>query len=420
MDTIIQKNLEQFNQVISKDKENLHEVLCKNSSHKEVVSLLQKLLNDIGCNLQADGVYGNETRNAINAFIKNITSEGFCLPGTIAVAISEAVKSQMTLFKKSPKSTAKGNGLTIKELDSGGKPKLTISSGDITAKFRKFKKGVYTFGKQKPGTIINDKKDEFKSIGLTDSEVNIIMAVSENEGNLDAVNTWDNSFLSFGMFQWTTGAGKQPGELAALLKRIKDKDESLFEKYYGRYGLDIAPKTNKLTGFMTLDGKEMIRPIDKSMLRKPKWAFFFWQSGQDFLIHLVQVQHAFARIKLFYHRNAYKIKNHYISDLITSEYGIALVLDNHINRPGYIKACLEQALDSAMLPEEPSSWKTEDELKLLDAYLKIRATYGLHPMTHADKRAERVQKYRDDGTLSDMRGTFETTIADNRKSNNVL
>ena len=412
----IKKDLEQFNQVISKNKEHLHEILCKNSPHKEVVSLLQRLLNDLGYKVQVDGVYGPEIRDAINIFIQNITSKGFCLPETIAASISKAVKKQVGLFEK----FSKGTGLTIKELESGGKPKLTVSSENITAKFNKFKKGVYTFGKQKPVAIINNKKEELKSIGLTDSEVNVIMAVSENEGNLDAVNTWDNSFLSFGMFQWTMGAGKQPGELAALLKRIKDKDGSLFEKYYGRYGLDIAPKTNKTSGFLTLGGKEMISPIDKSMLRKPEWAFLFWQSGQDFLIHLMQVKHAFARIKLFYHKDNYKIKNHYISEFITSEYGIALVLDNHINRPGYIKSCLEQAFDETMLLEKLSSWKTEDELRLLDAYLKIRETYGLHPMTHADKRAKMVQKHRDAGILSDMHGTFKTTIADKRKSNNFL
>ena len=125
------------------------------------------------------------------------------------------------------------------------------------------------------------------------------------------------------------------------------------------------------------------------------------------------------RIKLFYHSDGYKTKDHYISELITSEYGVALVLDNHINRPGYVKSCLEQALDSTMM-SNPSSWTTGDELALLDAYLKIRETYGLSPMTHAEKRAKTVEKYRSDGILSDARGSFKSSLANNGEKNDFL
>jgi hypothetical protein len=42
---------------------------------------------------------------------------------------------------------------------------------------------------------------------------------------------------------------------------------------------------------------------------------------------------------------------YYISELITSEYGISLILDNHVNRPGYLKPCLEKAMQQAKLPD---------------------------------------------------------------------
>ena len=66
------------------------------------------------------------------------------------------------------------------------------------------------------------------------------MDLAWNEGNLDAINTWDNAFLSFGLFQWTAGTGSGKGELPALLARIKNEDRDLFDKYCGQHGLDVV------------------------------------------------------------------------------------------------------------------------------------------------------------------------------------
>ncbi|VEN72792.1 hypothetical protein EPICR_10291 [Candidatus Desulfarcum epimagneticum] len=413
----IKKDLDLFKKLMEARKENLHETLRKDSPDRESVALLQRLLNDLGHDAGNDGIYTDRTRDAVNAFVQNITAQGSHLPGAVARAIVDAVETRLKPLGKNQT----GKGLTIKEFEKNEKPRVTVSLDDVSATFARFKKGMYTAGKQKPSSVIQEKKEEFKSRGFDDSEINVIMAVSENEGNLDAINTWDNSFLSFGMFQWTAGAGKQPGELAALLKRIKDSDESLFEKHYGRRGLDITPKTSRISGFLTLDGKEMASPVDKSRLRSHEWAFYFWLSGQDFSIQLAQVEHAISRINSFYRKDSYKVKERLISELITSEYGVALILDNHINRPGYIQPCLEEAMDAAALPDpDPSSWKTEDELKLLDAYLNIRETYGLHPMTHAEKRAKTVQKYRDSGVLSDARGSFGRGMGGDGEKNDFL
>ena len=44
---------------------------------------------------------------------------------------------------------------------------------------------------------------------------------------------------------------------------------------------------------------------------------------------------------------------------------------------------------------------------LIDAYLKIRVTYGKSPMTDAEKRARVTKKYLTDGIISDRRGSFK-------------
>ncbi|MDQ1353730.1 MAG: hypothetical protein QG657_4037 [Acidobacteriota bacterium] len=86
------------------------------------------------------------------------------------------------------------------------------------------------------------------------------------------------------MFQWTLGVKNDPGELPALVEKIKKHDFNIFQTYYGQYGLD-AQLSNSTSGFFTLKG-----------------------------------------------------------DLMTSQYGLALILDNHVNRPGYIAGCLGKAL----------------------------------------------------------------------------
>lgn len=51
--------------------------------------------------------------------------------------------------------------------------------------------------------------------------------------------------MTFGMFQWTAGAGSNPGELPPLLRRIKEADENVFQEYTGQHGLDIVQAVEK-------------------------------------------------------------------------------------------------------------------------------------------------------------------------------
>jgi hypothetical protein len=242
-------------------------------------------------------------------------------------------------------------------------------------------------------------------LGLTDSAVNVIVAVAENEGNLDAVNTWDNSFMTFGMFQWTIGTGGSKGELPALVKKIKAADAEVFDRCYGRYGLDIID-TGNVYGYFQLDGNKIADPAGKELLRSNQWSFYFWKSGQDSLVQSVQIQHALSRLDTFYRSDRQKIDDYFIADLITSEYGMGLILDNHVNRPGYVKSCLKEAMAHTGL-SDPGTWDTPEERQLIDAYLEIRETYGKYPMTDAAKRAAVTKKYLDQGVISAERGSFQ-------------
>ncbi|MCU0285489.1 MAG: hypothetical protein MUF15_03720 [Acidobacteria bacterium] len=296
------------------------------------------------------------------------------------------------------------NNLTIRREVENGNTFVIVSDGTDEVRFTRYRQGVFYCGAKKAVDTIATNQSFLFGLGLTESVLRVITAVSENEGALDAVNTWDNAFLSFGMFQWTMGSGTEPGELAALLAKIKNTAPDVFKTYYGNYGLDIELH-NTLTGYLVLDGKRMATPADKGPFRSETWAFYFWKSGLNPIVQSLQVLHAAQRVGTFYRSENYKPNGFYISDLITSEYGTALVLDQHVNRPGYVTPSLTQAMNQAGLTN-PRTWGKAEESRLLTEYIKVRATYGTNPMTDANKRAQTIGNYLRNGTISDERSSF--------------
>lgn len=387
------------------------------SPHSVAIVSLQTLLKALGygeeLNWQkygADGDYGKNTANALLSFAKNenLAGDGRRLTNEQAEKIIDKLRvfygegwaQDVELPEK------KVNRLSIKEEMVNGRKRINISDdAHNEVRFTKFKRGIYYYGKQQVENFIKKNKDALHQAGVTDSAINVMSAVSENEGNLDGINTWDNSFMTFGIFQWTLGQGNEPGELAALLQKVKNHDPKLFDKYYGQHGLEIVD-TGPISGYLSLNGKKLSTPTLKELLRTYEWAFYFWLAGQDTAVQSVQIQHALARIDIFYRSENYKIKQYFISDLISSEYGVGLLLDNHVNRPGYLKDCLIMAFDEANL-SDPGAWGDDEEKELISHYLKIRKTHGKYPMTDAEKRAQVTGKYLKNGTISDKRGSFK-------------
>ena len=380
---------------------------------------LQTLLNELGFGAElnwkkygADGKYGGGTTRALNAFARqaDIRCDGTKLTIELANRILERLAGfygdDLVEDVRPPEKPSKK--LSVREAVEGGRSRIYVALGVNQVRFTRFKKGVYFTGRQKPMDYINANRPSLNGLGLTDSAINVMGAVSENEGNLDAVNTWDNSFMTFGMFQWTAGAGSDPGELPALLQKIKGADQTVFQKYFGQHGLDIV-NANEITGFFTLDDQKLANSSQKERLRTNEWAFYFWLAGQNPLVQSIEIQHALSRIDTFYRAGGYRVNGFFIADLVTSEYGVGLILDNHVNRPGYIKPCLAKAMDQTGL-NNPQNWGSAAERRLINAYLKIRETHGRSPMTHAAGRAEVTKKYLDSGIISDERGSFQFNV----------
>ena len=275
---------------------------------------------------------------------------------------------------------------------------------------RLHRKGLYRVGLQEPETFIGNHREKLLEVNLTDSEMNVIFATSENERNLDAINTWDNQFISFGMFQWTAGGPGKPGELPALIKIVKERYPDDFQHYWGQFGLDVVDVDNK-TGWFSYRGKKLTSAADKAMLREHIWTYRFVRAGADIEIQAVQVLHAINRINQFYFVKSSKLDGYALVDLITSEYGVALLLDNHVNRPGYLRGCVAAALErSNLTAAELTQGGDEEEQLVIKNYLDIRQTYGKYPMTDARQRASVTRGYVVDGIISDGRGSFASSV----------
>ena len=391
------------------------------------IASLQTLLNDLGYGAElnwarwgADGGYGRASRKAVAAFA---AKEG--LPGDGSV-LTQAM-GQRLVAKLGPcygdnwhdlghaSAPAPGSLSVRSVLGRNNKQFLEVSDGFRRKRFQQFRKGLFTMGSQKPLAFVQSHGAELRALGVTQSEINVMIAVAENEGNLDAINTWDNAFLSFGMFQWTGGTDSSRGELPALLARIQAEDRDLFDKYCGQHGLDVADirpsdwrtsPTGPVTGRFDLRGQMIKTPAQKAQLRQAPWAFYFWRAGQDPEVQAMEIKHALGRLAQFYDTDGYTAGGHRISELVTSEYGVGLLLDNHVNRPAYVRQCLDKALQQTGLGD-PSGWGTAEERKLIDAYLRIRVTHGASPMTDAEKRARVTKKYLDRGVISDHRGSYQ-------------
>lgn len=272
---------------------------------------------------------------------------------------------------------------------------------------RIYEKGLYRGGTQNPQTFIARASTQLRSLKLSDSEVKVITAVAENEGNLDAINTWDNSFLSFGIFQWTAGAENSPGELGALLELLKRQAPTVFQHYFGQFGLDVQPQEGSDTGWITLNGQRLMSTAQKSVLRQPIWAYRFAIAGADTVVQSVQILHAINRLDRFYFSPQRDLQNIPLSRLFTSEFGVALLLDNHVNRPGYVVSCVAEALKQQNISASQLANGTEaDEQRVIDRYLVIRQTYGKYPMTDALERGNRARERVSQGLLSSRRNSF--------------
>lgn len=266
-----------------------------------------------------------------------------------------------------------------------------------------FGKGFFTTGRTSLAKWLADG-DAASRAGLDDSRVRVVRAMCVNEGGLEAINSYDGCFMSFGIFQWTAGLDDASGELAVLLAGFKAASAEAYEDCFGRYRLDVDVAAGAHTGRLILDGHALATGAAKAQLRQPAWAYRFWRAGHHPALRAAQLSLAAGRIDRFTELPAL---GRPVGEWLTSQYGIALVLDEHVNRPGHVPRTLETALTAAfgaqVAAQTPAGWSEDDEAKLITAYIDAR---GHTNMTDSTKRAGRIGECIKTGQLSADRASF--------------
>jgi len=269
--------------------------------------------------------------------------------------------------------------------------------------------GLYRFGIFKLRDFIIYGSGLLQQLQMSPSEINVMLVTSANEGSLDAINTWDNQYLSFGIFQWTLGSAGQAGELPALLSNLKRRYPTEFQYYFGQFGVDTI-SMDGVTGWLSLNGKQLVNAADKNIMRQPIWALRFAIAGMDALVQSVQVLHAVSRLDQFYFRPSQTLQGFALSQLLTSEFAVALLLDHHVNRPSHVIGCVADAIArSGLTAAQIAQGSGDNEALIIQNYLILRETYGgANAMTKSRERAESIRKAIATGNLSPQRFSFRS------------
>jgi peptidoglycan hydrolase-like protein with peptidoglycan-binding domain len=400
----------------------------KKASDKAVVKALQNMLYHLGYDAelnwdkyQDDGDFGSSSIAAVQAFAgkETLTFDGNEVTIEISQKIISFYENDLGDDWKNIQNQASIESIKMTKI---GKRTYEVTDGILTQNFSQTKlqgfTGMATYGARTVKTFIENHQDLLENQEISDSSLRVIQAVEVNEGKLDAINSYDSAYFSFGIFQWTIGQKNAAGELPALLKKIKENAPAIFQEYFGIYGLDVSDNlTNTTYGYLLLNNQLIKEPSQKEQFRTPQWAFIFWKAGQNPIIQSFEIGHAIARFKNFYWRkNSKYLNGHSISEYITSEYGVALLLDQNVNRPNDVYVYTEKALNTTGL-KNPETWTTAQERQFINTYIKLRND---SKMWDPKKRADNTTAFVKNGIISDERNSFQYNEMVARGSENIV
>jgi peptidoglycan hydrolase-like protein with peptidoglycan-binding domain len=366
--------------------------------------------------VEPDGVFGPDTEAAIRRYqrARELVPDGIVGPrswaaiyGLAEPAQAAATAGVVIAAATMPAAAASTIATPPRPSALPGEGRASVSGGrartpDGTVFAVTLKRGFYTLGKTSVASAL--EADPGAGSGLSESAIRVVAAVASNEGLFEAINSWDAAFLSVGIQQWTTGVKDEPGELAGLLERIRRTDAAAFDTCFGQYGLGTAIPEGHITGYLTLGGATLAKPADKAQLRSVDWAYRFWRAAHHPAVRRAQIAHAIERIGRFAHLD---VRGHPLQSWVSSELGMAMLLDQHVNRPGHVPATLTEAvkavLDSGAVPANPADWSEGDEHRLIERYIALR---GRTSMTDQLNRARRLFARAERGALSNDRGSF--------------
>lgn len=354
---------------------------------------LQQDMNDLGFPINGlpDGDFGGKVETAVKAFqafakvVSRRMVDGkpvivtLTYTGDSTGVVDAATRKEIKLWKvkKYTRNEVKiyvkrEIAGVIKEIPVDGPGDLIASDGKKTKDELKRNATLFASGVDGKETIIGPVQNEkFRGVGfggaiklypflikpatepgiptMTESQKAIWASLGENEGGLDAINTWDGSYLSVGPFQQTMGDGNSAGELGGVLEYIKSKDAALYENHLGQFGLQpISPAKGKIKVCnCSLDGLPLASKTEKEEYRRYIWAYRFESAMNTPSFRKLFLEFGFQRMNIVDEISAIiDSKTIAVKDVFKSDLAKALLLDTHLNRPSYLS------------PEHPGIWIT--------------------------------------------------------------
>lgn len=205
---------------------------------------------------------------------------------------------------------------------------------------------------------------------ITADDKEIILFMSPNEGDLDALQGYDSQAVSCGAMQKTVNP-QGTGEFPRQVWEFKQAHPTLFKKYLGGCCQWTVTKTGKKTSefygenenytmtYIKPDGTKLTGDKLKKFIKEP-WKKVKNDTGDTDagrplypLINLIrddefqkkQIIDFKWRIDYALKQKA-KGKKYKISEYLSTNFGKAIVVDQHVNRPAYIDDDFATALDN--------------------------------------------------------------------------
>jgi len=248
--------------------------------------------------------------------------------------------------------------------------------------YYRFPQGTVAYGPRLTDLPQAEVDALFKTAGMTPSEQRIAFAVSKLEGGFESVNTYDTGYVSVGFIQFITHEdGKH--SLAEVLLREKAEHPDDFARDFHAFGIDVTPE-GVYTVVDPATGAELVGPeaVRKTVDDKRLVAVFQRAGRHSMTFRAAQIEVAKAHywptddpFTIMIDGQAVTGK---VSDVISSEAGIATLFDRKVNR-GSIKP-FEEVLTKVMTAHNVTQLKDVVPYeKEIVAGLKYRTDYLQDP-----------------------------------------
>jgi len=249
------------------------------------------------------------------------------------------------------------------------------------------------------GPVFNGKLKMQDYKGLSDlvnngiispDEKQIIIAMSENEANLDGINAYDNQIVTVGAMQKTVTPDGY-GELPIQIWEFKEEYPEMYKKMLENCGWTVSEETEGKTPlyrmyYNNVTGKRLFNFLREGC-DSTTYGKFIKCIPLESLINLCNNKEFQAKqiVDFITRLNASLEKiptgyKHKINKFVKSKLGKATVLDHDVNRPAHVKKYFGTALDMLMaktpaITKDPAQWGENHETyeaALLDIYGPLR------------------------------------------------